>query len=98
VGFLMLYDDPQKPEYFLWRFMIADSHQGKGCARRAMELLIEHLRRRPMAKELVLSYVPGEGSPEGFYRELGFEPTGEEIEGEVVMRLRVTDRLGRTIE
>jgi diamine N-acetyltransferase len=92
VGFLMLYDDPQKPEYHLWRFMIADTHQGKGYARRAMALLIEHVRRRPMAEELVLSYVPGEGSPEGFYRELGFEPTGEVLEGEVVACSCVTVR------
>jgi RimJ/RimL family protein N-acetyltransferase len=34
--------------------MIAESHQGKGYARRAMELLIEHIRGRPMAEELVL--------------------------------------------
>jgi diamine N-acetyltransferase len=98
VGFLMLYDDPQKPEYHLWRFMIAESHQGKGYARRAMELLIEHVRERPMAEELVLSYVPGDGSPEGFYRGLGFEPTGEVLEGEVVMSLRVNDHSGRTAE
>jgi diamine N-acetyltransferase len=89
VGFLMLYDDPQKPEYFLWRFMIANSHQGKGYGRRAMELLIEHVRGRPMAEELALSYVPGKGSPEGFYRGLGFEPTGKVNEGEIVMTLRL---------
>jgi diamine N-acetyltransferase len=29
VGFPMLYDDPQKPEYLLWCFMIAGSHQDK---------------------------------------------------------------------
>ena len=40
----------------------------------------------------------GEGSPEGFYRGLGFEPTGEVLEGEVVMSLRVNDRSGRTAE
>jgi diamine N-acetyltransferase len=98
VGFLMLYDDPQKPEYHLWRFMIADGHQGKGYARRAMELIIEHVRRRPTAEELLLSYVPGEGSPEGFYRGLGFEPTGEVDEGEVVMRLRLSDHPGGTAQ
>jgi diamine N-acetyltransferase len=98
VGFLMLYDDPQKPEYHLWRFMMAGRHQGKGYARRAMALLIEHVRRRPMAEELLLSYVPGEGSPEGFYRGLGFEPTGEVLEGEVVMSLRVSGRSSRTAE
>ncbi len=89
VGFLMLYDDPQKPEYFLWRFIIADEHQGKGYGRSAIELLIEHVRTRPMAEKLSTSYVPGEGSPEGFYRGLGFEPTGEEDEGEIVASLRL---------
>jgi diamine N-acetyltransferase len=98
VGFLMLYDDPQKGEYHLWRFMVAENHQGKGYARRAMELLIEHVRERPMAEELLLSYVPGEGSPEGFYRGLGFEPTGEVDEGEVEMSLRLSDRSGRMAE
>ena len=51
-----------------------------------------------MAEELVLSYVPGEGSPESFYRRLGFEPTGEVLEGEVVMLLRLSDHPGRTAE
>ncbi|MDQ4127205.1 MAG: GNAT family N-acetyltransferase [Actinomycetota bacterium] len=89
VGFLMLHDDPEKPGYYLWRFMIAEEHQGKGYGRRAMELLIEHVKTRPMAEELSLSYVPSEGSPEGFYRGLGFEPTGEENDGEVMMSLRL---------
>jgi diamine N-acetyltransferase len=69
--------------------MIAEEHQGKGYGRRAMELLIGHVKMRPMAEELTLSYVPGEGSPEGFYRGLGFEPTGEENDGEVMMSLRL---------
>lgn len=44
------------------------------------------MRTRPGIRALSLSYVPGEGSPEGFYRGLGFEPTGEVLEGEVVLR------------
>jgi diamine N-acetyltransferase len=91
VGFVMLYDDPQEPRYSLWRFMVAAEHQGKGYGRRAMRLLIEHVKSRPRAAELLLSYVPGEGGPEGFYRGLGFEPTGEIEDGEVVMRLRLKD-------
>ncbi len=87
VGFVMLYDDPREPRYYLWRFMIDGGHQGKGYGRRAMELLIEHVKTRPMAEELLLSYVPGEGSPEGFYRGLGFEPAGEENGGEVMASL-----------
>ena len=89
VGFVMLSDDPAKPEYFLWRFMISAEHQGKGYGRRALDLLVEHVKGRPGARELLTSYVPGDGSPEGFYRGLGFEPTGEVEDGEVVMRLRL---------
>ena len=87
VGFIMLYDDAEKAEYSLWRLMIAGPHQGKAYGRRALELLIEYVRTRPEAKELLASYVPIEGGPEGFYRKLGFEPTGEVDNGEVVVRL-----------
>jgi diamine N-acetyltransferase len=89
VGFVMLHDEPEKAEYFLWRFMIDAAHQRKGFGRRALELLIEHVRTRPGARELLLSYHPGEGSPRDFYRGLGFEDTGEVQDGEMVMRLRL---------
>lgn len=87
VGFLMLSDQPDKGEYFLWRFMVDAQHQGKGYGRRALELLIEHVKTRPNAKELFLSHVPGPGSPEGFYRKLDFEHTGEKADEELVMKL-----------
>ena len=87
VGFLMLSDQPDKGEYYLWRFMVDAQHQGKGYGRRALELLIEHVRTRPKAKELFLSHVPGTGSPEDFYRKLGFKHMGEKADEELVMKL-----------
>jgi len=87
VGFVMLHEDPDGPEYYLWRFMIGARHQGKGFGRRAVGLLLEYVRSRPRAKELLASYVPIEGGPETFYRKLGFVPTGEIHDGEVGMRL-----------
>ena len=87
VGFLMLSDQPEKGEYYLWRFMVDAQHQGKGYGRRALELLIEHVKTRPNAKELSLSHVPGPGSPESFYRKLNFEHTGEKTDEELVMKL-----------
>ena len=87
VGFLMLSDQPDKGEYFLWHFMVDAQHQGKGYGRRALELLIDHVKTRPNAKELFLSHVPGAGSPEGFYRKLGSEHTGEKAGEELVMKL-----------
>lgn len=95
VGFLMLEDTAdsparaagEPPSYYLWRFMIAAGHQGKGFGRRALELLIAHVRTRPGATDLLVGYVPGDGCPAGFYRTLGFAETGEVDGGEVVMRL-----------
>jgi diamine N-acetyltransferase len=90
VGFVMLYDDPgdppgHEPDYFLWRFMVAGPHQGKGYGRRAMELLIDYVNGRPGATELGVSCGQGPGSPEEFYRKLGFERTGDMLGNEVVM-------------
>jgi diamine N-acetyltransferase len=87
VGFVMLADNPDAPEYFLWRLMIADGQQGHGYGRRAIALLVDYVRTRPGATELLVSYHPGEGSPRDFYRKLGFEETGRVEDGEVVLRL-----------
>ncbi len=87
VGFLMLQDEPEKPEYFLWRLMVDARYQGMGFGFKAMELLIAHVKTRPGAVELKTSYMPGEGSPVPFYGKLGFQDTGEIIENERVMSL-----------
>jgi len=89
VGFIMLYDDSEKAEYFLWRLMIAGPYQGKGYGRKAIDLLIEYVKTRPGASELLTSYVPIEGGPEEFYRKLGFEPTGDVDDGEIVVKLQL---------
>jgi diamine N-acetyltransferase len=90
VGFLMLDDRPDEASYFLWRFMIDARYQKFGYGKRALELLINHVRTRPNAKELGVSCVPeGEGSPCPFYEKMGFVYTGEEDEGELVMKLKL---------
>lgn len=87
VGFLMLYDDPETNDYFLWRFMVDARYQGLGYGRKALEALIDYVRALPGATELLLSYVPEEGNPEPFYRSLGFVTTGEVHDGENVMKI-----------
>ncbi|MEZ4590503.1 MAG: GNAT family N-acetyltransferase [Chloroflexota bacterium] len=90
VGFIMLYDDAEKPTYFLWRLMVADGFQGMGYGRKAIALLIEYVKTRPNATELLVSHVPDlPGNPGPFYQKLGFEYTGEEDDGELVMRLKL---------
>ena len=87
VGFVMVDDDVANQAYFLWRFMIAGEHQRHGYGRHALELVVEYVRTRPGAAELLVSYVPGEGSPRDFYAGFGFTETGEVDDGEIVMRL-----------
>jgi diamine N-acetyltransferase len=87
VGFLMLYDDPHESEYFLWRLMIAGQHHGKGFGRRAIALLVDYVRTRPGATVLETSCGQGPGSPEGFYRKIGFARNGKMLGEEIGLSL-----------
>jgi diamine N-acetyltransferase len=89
VGFVMLYDSPEEKEYFLWRFMIAEPHHGKGFGRRAIELLADYVRSRPEAAVLETSCGQGDGSPEGFYQAVGFRRNGKMLGSEVGMTLEL---------
>lgn len=92
-GFVMLYDEsqrcpaPEKPEVVVWRFMVDSRFQGRGVGREALRQVIAHVRARGVFARLRLSYVPGPGCPEAFYRRLGFVPTGQIDDGEVVLEL-----------
>jgi len=93
VGFVMLYDTtlesppPEAPEVGVWRFMIDERHQGRGIGRAAMRRVIDHVRERGVFRALWLSYVPGPGCPEPFYRSLGFQTTGRMEGDEIVLEL-----------
>ena len=97
VGFAMLEDwtqvsgrEPElhdgAPYVALWRYMIDHRFQKSGFGAQALRLLIAHARTRPGVKNMLLSFVPKETNPEGFYARFGFTRTGEEDEGELVMR------------
>jgi diamine N-acetyltransferase len=98
VGFAMMEDWTQVPDrepklyageryVSLWRFMIDHRYQGLGFGARAIQLLIARSRSRPQVKNMLLSFVPKENNPELFYQRFGFARTGEEDDGELVMRL-----------
>jgi diamine N-acetyltransferase len=58
-----------------------------------LALAFEEVRMRG-GKEIYTSWVPGEASPEPFYLGLGFAPTGEVDDGEIVARLQLDDAKG----
>jgi diamine N-acetyltransferase len=90
-GFVMLEDEsllkppPDKPGIGVWRFMVDEKFQGRGIGRAALLLVIEHARSKGLFDVLELSYVPGPGCPEPFYRGLGFQPTGKVDDGEIIL-------------
>ena len=96
IGFIMTHtgsdyeDGIDCPGVFLWRFMIAEPYQGKGYGRQALEKLIQHLKAMGIPR-LYTSCGQGEGSPEGFYRKLGFTPTGGHYGDEIELVLNVAD-------
>ena len=94
IGFIMTHtgsdyeDGIDCPGVFLWRFMIAGPYQGKGYGKCALEKLIQHLKAMGIPL-LHTSYGQGEGSAEGFYRKLGFIPTGDYYDDEIELVLNV---------
>ena len=87
VGFVLLSERRSVPRYYLWRYMIDGSHQGKGFGAAAMDLVLGYVRTLPGATALYLSYVPAPDGPRDFYAKLGFVDTGRESDGELEMKL-----------
>lgn len=92
-GFVMLYDEslrpepPERPEIGVWRLMVDTRFQGRGVGTAALELVVEHVRAKGLFSTLLVSCVPGKGSPEPFYLRAGFRPTGRIEDGERELEL-----------
>ena len=70
----------------IWRLNVGAGVQGRGYGRFAVETVLEEARRRGQKAATVL-WIPAEGGPEEFYLKLGFRPTGQTFNGEVVGRI-----------
>lgn len=79
-------DDPTDLRSGLWRLNVDASRQGRGYGRFAVRAVCDELRDRGSA-DCFVTYHPGAGSPEPFYRRLGFTPTGETVGDQTVARL-----------
>ncbi|GGL11598.1 N-acetyltransferase [Sphaerisporangium melleum] len=96
VGFLMAFLDIDwdgKGVDFrsgLWRLNVTSDAQGGGIGRFAVAAVAAEVRRRG-GTQMYVSWEPGEGGPEGFYRKLGFRLTGEKSGGQTVGVLDLTN-------
>jgi diamine N-acetyltransferase len=91
VGFAMYGQHPDTGAWWVIRLMIALEYQGRGYGRAAMETMIDLMAERTGCEEIVTSFVPGNTIAAALYASLGFQPTGEEEDGEPLLRLRLTD-------
>ena len=90
VGFCMFAWDSEAedPEdrYWLWRFMIDKSEQGKGCGQAALAAIIQYFKDHG-ADRIFLSTEPENECGLHIYHKAGFQDTGIIDDGEAVLKL-----------
>jgi diamine N-acetyltransferase len=89
VGFVMLSWNvtPQpgiRGPWFLWRLLVDVDSQGQGYGTAIVDRVVDLIRAEG-ATELLTSCNPAADGPLPFYRRLGFHPTGEYDDGEIVL-------------
>lgn len=94
IGFVMLgldnyiADEKDWPVYFLWRFMIATEHQGKGYGKQTLNHLVQKCREEGR-KYLYVSSTRIDPMPYQMYIKYGFVDTGLVDDGESVLKLKI---------
>ena len=92
VGFMMLDEDEDNGDdcLIIWRIMFPVEHQCKGYGTEAIQQIIDLAQASGKYDAVLLDYAPGNSIAEHVYTKLGFRPTGEISEGEIVMKRRLT--------
>ncbi|OIH97991.1 GNAT family N-acetyltransferase [Curtobacterium sp. MCBA15_001] len=80
VGLIVGSFDAENPQEELqaciWRVNVSGTAQGRGVGRFAVHALADEARKRGFER-LTVVYEPGEGSPEAFFRAIGFDVVRE---------------------
>ena len=72
-----------------FQFFIDERYQGKGYGLEAARLVLQRMKEDGRFDRVVLCYVEGDTAAKKLYEKLGFNPTGEVEEDEVVMALKL---------
>lgn len=78
-------EDPED-KYWLWRFMIDQSWQGKGYGHAALKEIIRYFKDNG-ADIITLSTKPGNTAALSLYHQFGFQENGEMNDDEIVLKL-----------
>lgn len=80
-------EDPED-KYWLWRFMIDRSLQGKGYGRLALKAIIRYFKDNG-ADIITLSTKPSNRTALSLYHQFGFKENGEMNDEEIVLKLQL---------
>ena len=89
IGFALYGIDEDDQEYWIYRLMIDQKHQGKGYGKKAIQLIIDDIRnlKEDRHQTITLSYEPTNDHAKRVYEKVGFrEIDGLIIGGEQVSR------------
>ncbi|MCM3588173.1 GNAT family N-acetyltransferase [Mesobacillus maritimus] len=91
IGFSLYGIDEHDHEYWIYRMMVDQKHQGKGNGKQAVKLVIDDIRtiKENRHQTITLSYEPTNEHAKRVYEKMGFqEVDGLMIEGEQVSRFK----------
>lgn len=91
VGFIMYDYNVGERRGYLSRLMVDARFQGNGYARAALAEVIDRLKRMPGTRDIQTSFHPENHVAESLYASFGLTRTGELVDGEVVVRLRLAE-------
>lgn len=91
VGFLMLSYNYEFTRFqgFILRLMVDESVQGKGYGKFGMNWMLEKYRADERVQVVGISYEPNNEVARKLYASLGFQETGEIVEGEALALLKL---------
>ena len=78
--------EDEDDRYWLWRFMMDQTQQGKGYGQAALAEIIQYFRDLG-ADRILLSTEPENECGVHIYHKAGFRETGEVNDGEAVLKL-----------
>ncbi|KOG33666.1 MULTISPECIES: GNAT family N-acetyltransferase [Streptomyces] len=90
VGHVMWAYDDEDGTHWIGGMIVNADEQGQGVGRLAVRALLRRLAALPDCREIRLSYHPDNAPAAALYKSLGFEPTGDFEDEEVVASLSAT--------
>ena len=87
VGMALYYDLEEERAYNFSQFFIDQRYQGNGFGYEAALMILQRMKDDGKYEKAVLCYIDGDEAAKCLYEKLGFHPTGEAYEDEIIMEM-----------